>query len=206
MEYTMNNVVFLPGSPALVTELSPSDEPSQRLLNSATQLLTPLIKQHIGPIHVVFSHDKRWYTAHEGSFRAWGAPQVNVAKGHFLGELVARYILQAAGVSAESITECRANIGRIDPLALTVVVLDGSAGLTQRAPLALLDSAESAHQWCSQVLQGHASPMHAHKLIDAGVIEPELWLELAQLAPEEAQLVDSDATLGVGRFIAAWKV
>ena len=80
MEYTMNNVVFLPGSPALVTELSPSDEPSQRLLNSATQLLTPLIKQHNGPIHVVFSQDKRWYTAHDGSFRAWGAPQVNVAK------------------------------------------------------------------------------------------------------------------------------
>src|SRR5690625_3100805 len=135
MEYTMNNVVFLPGSPALVTELSPSDEPSQRLLNSATQLLTPLIKQHNGPIHVVFSQDKRWYTAHDGSFRAWGAPQVNVAKGHFLGELVARYILQAAGAPAESVTECRANIGRIDPLALTVAVLDGSAGLTQRAPL-----------------------------------------------------------------------
>src|SRR5699024_5331021 len=125
---------------------------------------------------------------------------------HFLGALGARFIFHDAGTPSVSVTDCHADIGRIDPLALTVVIVDGSAGLTQRAPPAMLNTAESSDEACCQVFKGTTGPMDAHKLIDAGVIEQELWLELAQLAPEEAQLVDSDATLGVGRFIAAWKV
>ena len=46
MDYTMNNVVFLPSSPALITELAPNDEPSRGLFNKAIELLTPLVQEH----------------------------------------------------------------------------------------------------------------------------------------------------------------
>ena len=53
MDYTMNNVVFLPSSPALIAELAPNDEPSRRLLNEAVKLLTPLVQEHPASIDVV---------------------------------------------------------------------------------------------------------------------------------------------------------
>src|SRR5699024_9691635 len=81
------NVVFLPSSPALIAELAPNDEPSRRLLNKAIELLPPLVQEHSASVEVVCSHDQRWYTAHQGSFRAWGAPQVDVGQGHYLGEV-----------------------------------------------------------------------------------------------------------------------
>ena len=205
MDYTMNNVVFLPSSPALIAELAPNDEPSRRLLNEAVKLLTPLVQEHPASIDVVCSHDQRWYTAHQGSSRAWGAPQVGVGQGHYLGELIARYILQAAGAEAGHVSESRDYIGQLNSSTLTIVMLDGSGGLTERAPLALLDTAAEVHSWCQEALQGQASPMEEHRLIDGGVIEPSLWLEVQKLRPRQAQLVDSDSTLGVGRFIATWK-
>lgn len=206
IEHTMNNVVFIPGSPALIPELSPHDLPSRRLLDTAVELIAQLHQQQPRAIHVVSSQDKRWYTAHAGSFRAWGAPQVHLGQGNFLGELISRYILQAAGVPESDIVECRSEIGEIDANALTIVVLDGSAGLTARAPLALLETAAQADQWCQQVLRGQAEQVDAQKLVDAGVIEPQLWLDVAHHKPEKAELIDSDASLGVGRYIAAWKV
>src|SRR5699024_11478988 len=72
-------------------------------------------------------------------------------------------------------------------------MLDGSGGLTERAPLALLGTAAEVHSWCQEALQGQASPMEEHRLIDGGVIEPSLWLEVQKLRPRQAQLVDSDS-------------
>ncbi|MGP5110319.1 hypothetical protein ACTXJT_00310 [Corynebacterium casei] len=207
----MNNVVFLPGSPALIPELSPSDEASRRLLSSAVEVISHATTPSDRPIHVVSSRDKRWYTAHKGSLRAWGAPQVNVEDGHYLGELVARYVLSHANISQSAVAETRAHIGELNSEALTIIVVDGSAGLTARAPLALLDSAEEINQWCQEVLRGNnaqvgTEAISEHKLVDAGVVEPQLWQELAAVQPRKAELIDVDVTLGVGRYVAAWEV
>src|SRR5699024_10082698 len=174
IEHTMNNVVFIPGSPALIPELSPHDVPSRRLLDAAVELIAQLHQQHPRAIHVVSSQDKRWYTAHAGSFRAWGAPQGQLGQGHFLGALISRYSLGAAGVPAAGSGGCRSEIGRLDAGAGTVVVLDGRAGLPPRAPLGLLETAARADQWCQQVLRGQAEQVGAQKLVGAAAIEPEL--------------------------------
>src|SRR5699024_3735405 len=105
----------------------------------AIELLPPLVQEHSAPVEVVCSHDQRWYTAHQGSFRAWGAPQVDVWQGHYLGELIARYILQAAGAAAGIVRESRDCIGQLNSSALTIILIDGSVGLNERALLALLD-------------------------------------------------------------------
>lgn len=202
----MNNVIFIPGSPALIPELSPHDAASRRLLNAAVEMVSTALAGRNRQVEIVFSQDKRWFTAHEGSFLAWGAPQVDVGKGHYLGELVARYVLSHAGLDADDVVGCRGEIDEFNSDICTVVVLDGSAGLTSRAPLALIDTAEVIHQWCQQALLGKAPRMDVDTLIQAGVIEPGLWLELAQLSPVDAQLVDVDLSLGVGRYIAAWEV
>ena len=51
-------------------------------------------------------------------------------------------------------------------------------------------SASRAGEWLSQ----------------RGVIEPAMWEELAGLRPKKAQLLATDATLGVGRYVAGWEV
>lgn len=71
-----------------------------------------------------------------------GCPQVNVGKGFYLPELIARYV---AGPFIEDnptvdVSEIRPRLGKPRGGTLTIVVVDGSAGLTERAPLALLDA------------------------------------------------------------------
>lgn len=119
-------------------------------------------------------------------------------RGEFLGELVARYALgdpQVRGV--------RSSIGTPDPGAVTVVVLDGPAGLDARAPLALVDGAAQLHdQLCGWLGGGDAAGVDKQM---PAVVEPELWRELASITPAEAALIDHDDTLGVGRYVAVWQ-
>ena len=92
-----------------------------------------------------------------------------------------------------------------DPAALTLVAVDGSAGLTPRAPLTLLDRAQEADRWCRSVLAGRPVEDGGF-LSEGGVLEPELWFELAALTPLRAELVEADTSHGVGRYVAAWEI
>lgn len=200
------NLLVMPAGPALVTELAPGDTSGARLLAAVRKIVysTPVGT----PIELVGSQDPRWETAVVGSFQAWGAPQVSVGMGHYLPELVQRYAL---GVRAQDVFSVRAELGEPNPQALTLLALDGSAGLTARAPLSLLDGAQETDAWCRSVLSAQESatlapPMDEKALLKAGVIEPSLWLELTQLRPQSAELIDADTTLGVGRYVAGWEI
>ncbi|WP_245622074.1 hypothetical protein [Corynebacterium oculi] len=199
-------LLVMPGSPALVAALAQRDEAAQRLRALAQRSAERYADM---PIHLVGSEDERWFTAHAGSFRAWGAPQEQVGEGHYLPELVMRHVL---GPRA-NVVQVRDRLCTPEEGVLTVVALDGSAGLTPRAPLSLLDGASRADQWCRDLLAGRlrqGGPGEeggdlCHWLSRAGVIEPELWCELAALRPDRAHLVDADATAGVGRYVAQWE-
>ena len=191
------NVLIIPGSPALVAELAPRDETGRELHRTIREL----IEKDSRPIHIVGSRNERWYTHHTGSFAAWGAPQVKVGGGNYAGELVARYCL---GLAAARVTDSRGSLQPLDSEVLTVVVLDGSAGLTPRAPLALIDGAQSTHNQMARFLEGTAEL--PDKLTEHGVIEPTLWEELAAQPAEHKTLIAADASLGVGRFVATWEV
>lgn len=207
------NLVVISSSPALVRELAPGDEAGARLLAQAREVVEQAV-QHLRrstgthpEIELVGSADPRWHTRLSGSFRAWGAPEVSVGQGNHLPELVSRYVLADR---AEYVTTSRDRLGTPDPSVLTVIAVDGSAGLTERAPLALLDTACWADQWCSTLLNdgpgpGVATPTAAD-LGAAGVLEPELWLDLAELSPTHTTLLARDTTLGVGRYIAGWEM
>lgn len=190
------NVLVVPGSPAMVAEVSPADEVSAHLRATARELLADQTR----PIDIVGSQDSRWRTELTGSFRAWGA-DVTVGGGNHLAELVARYLL---GPAESTVRMVRSALRPLDPAALTVLVLDGSAGLTARAPLALIDGAPAAHEAMCEFLSGTGAL--PDQLAAYGVIEPDLWEELATCEPTQAQLIAHDSTLGVGRFIAAWQV
>ena len=142
MSRVSTNLVVMPAGPALVRELAPRDTAGQRMVAELRSLVDATGDR---PVHLVGSRSPRWETGVEGSFRAWGAPQVQVGAGHHLPELVQRYML---GERATRVTEVRADLGQPDPEALTLVALDGSAGLTERAPLALLPQAAAADTWC----------------------------------------------------------
>lgn len=195
------NLLVVPGSPALVRELAPADPASHRLRRTVAQALS-LIDDR--PCQIIGSGDPRWATQHVGSFAAWGAPQVHVGHGTNLAELVARYLL---GSRANARTTFRSELSPLNPEAVTVLVLDGPAGLTARAPLALIDGAARVHEQCQELLAGDlTAQFDADSLAHAGVIEPDLWLQLAQLRPSHAELLDVDDTLGVGRYVALWEV
>lgn len=189
----MSNLWIVPGSPALVAELSP--DPASRRLHDAVRRLADTAGGR--PIDIVCSLDEHWRTGITGSFQAWGAPNARVRAGHHLGELVARYSL-----GDPEVREVRSAIGGIDREAVTVVVLDGPAGLTQRAPLALIDGAPQLHERLKRWLGGGGP-----EVVDKhSVLEPALWEELATVRAERARLIDSDDTLGVGRYVAEWWV
>ncbi|WP_394281812.1 hypothetical protein [Corynebacterium sp.] len=195
------NLLVVPGSPALVRELAPADPASHRLRQSVAQALS-LIDDR--PCEIIGSGDPRWATQHVGSFAAWGAPQVRVGHGTNLAELVARYLL---GSRADARTTFRTELTPLNSEALTVLVLDGPAGLTPRAPLALVEGAAQAHDELTRLLGGDLTvQLDAESLTQAGVIEPDLWLQLVQLRPTHAELLDVDDTLGVGRYVALWEV
>ena len=191
VERVTGNVWIIPGSPALA--LSRDDEPSQRLL-AATRSLAGTADGR--PIDIVCSLDGKWHTAHTGSLRAWGGPEVTVRAGNHLGEIVARYAL-----GDPEVREVRPRIGNVDPHAVTVVVVDGPAGLTERAPLALQPGAPETHQGIVRWLDGAEAVV-----VDTHVLEPQLWRELAALDRKNARLIDADASLGVGRYVAEWSV
>jgi len=197
MTRVSTNLVVMPAGPALVRELAPRDTAGQRMVAAVRSLVDATGGR---PVHLVGSRSPRWETGVEGSFRAWGAPQVQVGAGHHLPELVQRYVL---GERASRVTDVRAELGEPDPGALTLVALDGSAGLTERAPLALLPQAAAADAWCRDLLAGR----EVGELPDGGgILEPELWRELAALRPRRAELVDADMEHGVGRYVAAWQI
>lgn len=186
-----SNLWIVPGSPALA--LSPDDAASLRL----TQAVRKLAGTAEGrAIDIVCSVDERWATAHTGSFAAWGAPEITVRDGRYLGELVARFAL-----GDPPVRDVRGELGALDPDAVTVVVLDGPAGLTPRAPLALVEGAPEYHQQILRWLDG-GEPV----VVDKQLLEPALWHELAALRPHRTELLDHDDTLGVGRFVARWCV
>ena len=191
------NVCVVPGSPALVTELAPRDGVGRELVRTLRELIVDDPRE----VHIVGSQDSRWRTEHTGSFAAWGLPHVTVGAGNYLAELVARYAL---GDAAARVTESRATVAPVNPEVLTVVVLDGSAGLTPRAPLALIEGASDAHEQMAAFLGGKGAL--PNNLADCGVIEPALWEELAMLNASHQQLIAHDETHGVGRFLATWQV
>ena len=43
-------------------------------------------------------------------------------------------------------------------------------------------------------------------LAEYGVIEPALWEQLAAQPARNKQLIATDSSLGVGRFVATWEV
>lgn len=199
MSRVSTNLIVMPAGPALVRALAPADAVGRRIVASVLSLVDAADPR---PIHLVGSRSPRWQTALEGSFQAWGAPQVTVGAGHFLPELVQRHVL---GERAHRVDSVRGSVGVPDPAALTLVAVDGSAGLTPRAPLTLLDRGPDADEWCRSVLSGGQAADGAF-LPEAGVLEPDLWLELAALSPQRAELVEADISHGVGRYVAAWRI
>lgn len=158
-------------------------------------------------IHLVGSRDDRWRTGHRGSLRAWGASPTapQAAEGYHLPEILQRLVLGPA--REELVREVRGELLPLDPQALTIVSLDGSAGMTPRAPLALLDGAEWVDLWCRRLLGGKgfgqpAPPVTAAELKEAGIIEPELWMELVGVRLRSARLLAAEHSMGVGRYVA----
>ena len=72
--------------------------------------------------------------------------------------------------------------------------------MTERAPLALVEGAREAHEALERFLDGGEFPGSLD-----GVVEKQLWLELAALEAEK-RLVDSDDSLGVGAYVAQWSL
>ncbi|MTD91345.1 MULTISPECIES: hypothetical protein [Corynebacterium] len=209
----MQNLMVMPASPALAEELSPSDDASRALLSAACELTRDAARVNgRAPLKVdiVGSRDARWRTEHTGSLRAWGAPQVDVGGGNYLPEIMARYVLTNA-LGAESshhaftVEDSRASLGEVRSGRFTIVCVDGSAGLTERAPLALVEGARDTHLWCESVLAGAEEDCDEELLHSTGVLETALWAQLAGVHPHHAELRAADSTLGVGRYVAGWQ-
>lgn len=204
VETVKTTLIIMPGSPALVGELAPADTVGARLLARVRSLFADYLADPEVPVDLVGSRADTWRTAHTGSFRAWGAPQVQMGGGTHLPELIQRYAL--GKVFEPRVRAVGGNLASISADAVTVVALDGSTGLTQRAPSSLLRGSAEMDRRCRELLSGQHTCLSEEQLLQAGVREPQLWCELAGLADhvESAQLLDADISHGVGRYVAVW--
>lgn len=213
----MPNLLFLPNSPALINELSPADASSVELKDRAGALVRGC-QLNQQPVVIHYAQHERDYTALTGSFKAWGAP-VTVAAGNFLPELIARYILEEEGwdpalVRARGYTETpdfRSN-GIMIADALHLVVLDGVAALTIKAPKYVLPQARACAMWCRETLGGDlpAQSWTSAQLEQAGVdnalLWPALW-DLRHYAPQlEIRSFYEDTSHGVARLLGLWDI
>ncbi len=205
-------LLIIPGSPAVVEQLGVGDAPSAHMqANILAQLAQLKANWPAGLVltaDVVGSQDLRWHTKNTGSLRAWGPSSTQLDGGNFLPELIARWFLHQVKIP---VADSRKHLGLLNPERLTVVVIDGSAGLGPRAPLSLLPTAEQCHIWCESLLQDPSAidlqPLSNSELSTGGIIEPNLWLELVDYRRQvtKAELIASDISLGVGRYLALWE-
>lgn len=195
-------VIFVPASPALVPELGIGDASSARLRDAARSLIDAALSDpRCTQVTIVGSTDPDTYTAHTGSFRAWGA-DVSVGGGNHLAELVARYLLGPCHLPITSGT-WHPPYGH----ELVIYPLDGPAGLTDKAPLAKVPGAPLRHQWCQKLLRGEDVhwPADLERLRDDGIIDPDHWWALRGSKVSGSELVAADEEHGVGRYVAQWK-
>lgn len=199
---TRAQILLMPGSPALVDALAPAHEPSRRVLECIRSAARDTLEDtEARAVDIVCPLEQHDYTAHTGSFAAWGAPQVQPGAGNYLPELVARYALAPLEVQ---VREVREHIGTPAPEVLTVVVVDGSAGLTARAPLALVPGAPELHVQLQDFVAGKVEL--PGQLESLGVFAPRLWEELANVEARRRELYCADDSLGVGRYVGVWEV
>ncbi|BAU96278.1 hypothetical protein N24_2016 [Corynebacterium suranareeae] len=197
-------LVIMPGSPALVPQLAPRDTAGARLLKALRLVFEEELAGNSRSINLVGSRDQAWFTQHAGNLRAWGAPSVQVSDGNYLPEILQRVAL---GSFEQRVDGVRDRLEVIGLEAVTVLALDGPTGLTARAPSALIPGAQKIDGWCQSLLSGELEHVPSKEmLIDASLREPQLWLDLAALVSQakSTQLIDTDDTHGVGRYVARW--
>lgn len=194
----------------MIPQLAPAEPVGAEMLAQLRGECEAILADNDSPIVIIASHSQESRTRHQGSFRAWGAPQVNVGAGHHLPELIARFMLGRHTSRVSRVVPDFASIStEEDPPRVIIVVIDGSTGLTDRAPSALLPSSVGIDSWCRELLSGSLSePKTAEELEAGGVREPALWLEAAERVSQvrQARLVAADSSLGVGRYIAVWNI
>lgn len=197
-------LIIMPGSPALVRGLAPTDTEGARLLEQVEVLIHEHLSDSSAPVDLVGSRDDRWYTSHTGSLRAWGAPAARVGGGNHLPELLQRHALgeyrDRIRTTSDQLTDPSAD-------AVTLVAVDGPTGLTPRAPSSLVEGAGEIDHWCRALLGGEQVAFPSEQdLMNASLREPALWMDLVRLLGrvETADLLAADTSHGVGRYVAVW--
>lgn len=207
-------ILLVPSGPVLVTDLSPFEPVSQLMRTAIDGILHELNPK---TIRIIFSLRDTEYTAHTGSFRAWGGRETAVSTGNYLPELVARFLIGRyleRNPNVEVLTG--SGLGDAEPHELIIYPIDGPAALTQRAALGFNPKAAEFHDAMVKCishannnatveptwLQSATKTTSEDDLSRAGVVNPSQWLELFQYSYSSVQLLVSDSTLGVGRYVA----
>ena len=202
-----HRLLLIPGAPLLVPELSGADPAAARLRAACVAAAGAVLADGPRPL-IVRRPDDRFATTHTGSFRAWGA-DVDVAGGNHLPELVARWVIGAAGRDAGDVDLAAQLPDPFDFRDVTVdgeprpivVVAEGPAALTARAPLTLL--AEGSDPF------GDVGPSACGEV---GLGTVGVWQDLAAFGAAlrmdardfTAHATYRDASHGVGYHVAEW--
>ncbi|WP_448850938.1 hypothetical protein [Corynebacterium sp. 335C] len=217
-------LVIMPGAPLLVPELAGGDEAAARLRGAVTGVLRGVLERAgaagAGRPLIVRRPDERFATGRTASLAAWGA-DVRVGAGNHLPELLARWALRAAGAAERDYAGAEAVAVAPDPWehdGPLVVVADGPAALTARAPLTLIDGASDVDGACADIAAGRVTPgddplaaFGPAALDRVGLGCAGVWQDLARFAGEIAgesgtafEVVHRDASHGVGYHVARW--
>lgn len=218
-------LVIMPGAPLMVPELAGGDEAAAMLRGAVAGTLRGVLDRAAqagaGAPLIVRRPDDRLATGRTGTLAAWGA-DVRVGAGNHLPELLARWALRAAGAPERVVAGAEAVAVLPDPWehdGPLLVVADGPAALTDRAPLTLLDGAQEVDDACAEIAGGRRAAEGEALLAELGPAALDrvglycagLWQDLARFAEEIGgdrdttfEVVHRDCSHGVGYHVARW--
>ncbi|MBV7295282.1 hypothetical protein KRX51_05025 [Corynebacterium sp. TAE3-ERU12] len=218
-------LIIMPGAPLLVPELSGADETATavrtHLLDALSQALAA---SNTAPV-VVLADGPDVSSPVAGSLKPWGA-DITIGAGHRLAEILARWALRECGADPVAAT---ARLGlpqpdtaeyrfHADAHQVYLVVAEGPAALTPRAPLTDIPVAHDVNKACTQIaaLDRVAEAQAALAGFDGsdsaaieqiGFYTADIWHQLAELAiatDPRAEATFHTSAHGVGYHVARW--
>lgn len=207
-------LLILPGAPLLAPELAGADPAAARVRGAVRAGIADLLAADPRRPVILRLAEEHQATGRIGSLAAWGA-EVDLGAGRHLPELIARRMLALAGAdpAAAAATDRPAAAWAHPGPAL--VVAEGPAALTPRAPLTELPGAARLDAACAGVAAGAPGAAAELAALDpaearrVGLHTAPVWSALAVLAAGPAagatrRVLLAEACLGVGYHVARW--
>lgn len=211
-------LAVIPGAPIIVSDLGGQTAAASQLriaaMTAVGWLISDVVNESVSEdeksLALVYLPREADYTALAGSLLPWGSA-AEVGKGHYLPELIARWVLREVSNSVlvdATFTSVKAALeSRYHRI---LIVADGPSGLSENSPIGFKAGAHALDALCREAFAPMAGENKSSLAADSqtplvaaecGWRDFNLWRELRALEASESKMLYSAAPFGVGYHV-----